>query len=289
MRKVIEFFTRFPVWTNVLLFSVLIFGGISLQNLRYSTFPEISPNRIIVQVLYPGASPEEVEEGVILKVEENLDGLDGIERITSTSSENVGTVQVETISGMDIDKILTDVKNAVDRINSFPLGAEKPVVYEQKFRSRALTIVVYGDADLTSLKIFAESLRDALIDQPEISQVNIQGYPGLELSIEVSESNLRRYQLSFDEITRRVQAENVNLSGGKLDTRDEEILIRAYGREYLATDVENIILRGDHEGNLIRLKDVATVHERWEDTPNKSFYNGQTAVIIDIQKNVSFP
>ena len=284
MNRIIDFFIRFPVWTNVLLFGVFLFGGLALSNLRYSTFPEISPNRITIQVLYPGASPEEVEEGVILKVEENLDGLDGIERVTSTSTENVGVVIVETISGADMDKVLTDVKNAVDRINSFPLGAEKPVVFEQKFRSQALSIVLFGETDLLTMKMRAEEMRDALLASPEISQVAISGYPGLEISIEVTEADLRRYQLTFDEIARRVQSENVNLSGGKFETADEEILIRAYGKEYLAAELGNLVLRGDAEGNLIRLQDVAKVREGWADSPDRSYYNDKTAVVLNISK-----
>ncbi|NQV16430.1 efflux RND transporter permease subunit [bacterium] len=284
MKRIIEFFAQFPVWTNVLLFGILLFGGFALKNLRYSTFPEIAPNNLVIQVIYPGASPEEVEEGVILKIEENLDGLEGIERVTSTSSENIGTVNVETIRGSDMDKVLTDVKNAVDRISSFPLGAEKPVIYERKFRSRALSIVLYGETDLQTMKVFAEDLRDKLIASPDISQVGIQGYPGIEISIEVSEADLRRYHLTFDEITRRVQLENVNLSGGKLETRDEEILIRAYGRKYEAAELSNLIIRGDNEGNLIYLKNVATIRERWADSPDKTYYNGGTAVVLNIDK-----
>ena len=284
MRRVIEFFARYPIWTNVLLVSVLLFGGLALSNLRYSTFPEIAPNRIIIQVLYPGASPEEVEEGVILKIEENLDGLDGIERVTSTSSENVGSVNIEAFRGADMDKVLTDVKNAVDRIGSFPVSAEKPVVYQQKFRSRALSIVLFGETDLKTMKVFAENMRDELLASPEISQVAIQGYPGLEISIEVSEANLRRYQLTFDEISRRVQSENVNLSGGKFETRDEEILIRAYGREYEAAELGNLVIRGQSDGNLIFLKDVATIRERWADSPDKTYYNGHTAVVLNVSK-----
>lgn len=284
MKRVIEFFAKYPVWTNVLLVGVLLFGWITLGNLRYSTFPEIEPNRISIQVLFPGASPEEVEEGVILKIEENLDGLDGIERVTSNSRENIGTVSVETISGADMDKVLTEVKNAVDRISSFPLGAEKPVVFQQKFRSQALSIILYGETDLRTMKIYAEELRDRLIASPAISQVAIRGYPGIEISIEVSEADLRRYKLSFDEIARRVQAENVNLSGGKFETQDEEILIRASGREYTAAELENLVLRGDSDGNLIYLQDVATIRERWADSPEKTYYNGQTAVVINVDK-----
>lgn len=284
MKRLIEFFIRYPIWTNVLLFGVLLFGFLALRQINYSTFPEIAPNTIIIQVAYPGASPEEVEEGVVLKIEENLDGLDGIERVTSVSRENFGTVTVETLSEADLDKVLTDVKNAVDRINSFPLGSEKPVIFEQKFRSRALSIVLFGEADLFNLKVIAENLRERLLATEEISQVAIEGIPNLEFSIEVSEANLRRFQLTFDELARKVAAENVNLSGGKFDTRDEEILIRANARKYYAEELENLVIRGGSEGTVIYLRDVATVRETWEDVPDKSYYNDRTAAVINIDK-----
>ena len=284
MKRAVEFFIRYPIWTNVLMISTLLFGFVSLNRIKYSTFPEVTPNIITIQVAYPGASPEEIEEGVVLKIEENLDGLDGVERVTSVSSENFGTVNVETIKDADLDKVLTEVKNAVDRINSFPLGAEKPVVFEQKFRSRALSIVLYGEADLFNMKTIAENLREELLATPQISQVEIEGIPGLEFSIEVSEADLRRYQLTFDEIARKVAAENVNISGGKLETTDEEILIRAYGRDYYAAELENLALRGNDDGTVIYLKDVAVVREKWEDVPDKTYYNGRTAAVLNIEK-----
>lgn len=284
MKRVVEYFIKYPVWTNVLMVSILLFGFIALRNINYSTFPEVTPNLITIQVVYPGASPEEVEEGVVLKIEENLDGLDGIERVTSVSREDVGVVNVETLKDANIDKVLTEVKNAVDRINSFPLGAEKPVVFEQKFRSRALSIVFYGDADLFNMKTIVENVREELLATPDISQVDIQGVPNLEFSIEVSEADLRRYRLTFDEIAQRVAAENVNISGGKIETADEEMLIRSYGRNYRAKELENIIIRGNQDGTVLYLKDVANVREKWEDVPDKTYYNGRTAVVLNIEK-----
>jgi len=204
MNRLIEFFIRYRIWANVLMFSIFGFGLIAFNQMKYSFFPEMEPDFIIVQVVYPGAAPEEVEEGVILKIEENLDGLEGIERLTSTSSENFGVVNVEITSSADLDKVLTDVKNAVDQINSFPIGIEKPVIFEQKFRTRALSVVVFGETDLYNLKYIAENFKDELMATPEISQVAIQGLPDLEFSIEVSEANLRRYQMTFDEISRAV-------------------------------------------------------------------------------------
>ncbi|MBZ0181984.1 MAG: efflux RND transporter permease subunit [Melioribacteraceae bacterium] len=284
MKNVIEFFTKYKVWTNVVLFSVVGFGLLFFYNMRYSSFPEIPPDVITIQVVYPGASPEEVEEGVILKIEENIDGIEGIERITSTSRENFGTVSVELIKDTDLEKALNDVKNAVDRISSFPIGAEKPIIFEQKFRTRAISVVLYGDADLFNLKYMADQFRDKLLATEAISQVNIEGVPNIEFSIEVSEENLRKYGLTFDEIARVVGATNINISGGKFDTTEEEILIRAYGKEYQAKELANLVIRGNRDGSVIYLKDIAKIKERWEDVPDKTYYNNRPAIILNIDK-----
>ncbi|NIR49948.1 efflux RND transporter permease subunit, partial [candidate division KSB1 bacterium] len=284
MRKTISFFVKYSVWSNVVLFGILGFGIIYFIQIKYSFFPEIPPDVITIQVAYPGASPEEVEEGVVLKIEENLDGLEGIERITSVSQENFGTVNVEITKDAEIDNVLADVKNAVDRINSFPRDSEKPVIFEQKFRSRALSVVLYGETDLYHLKYIAENLRDRLLATDDISQVTIDGLPRLEFSIEVSEADLRRYNMSFDEIATAVGAANINISGGKFDTQAEEILIRAYGRNYFAKELENLPVRGEEGGTVIYLKDVADVREKWEDVPDKTYYDGRNAVVLTVDK-----
>lgn len=284
MKKVIAFFIKYPIWANVIMISTFGFGLIFMSQIRFSFFPEVEPDRLSIQVIFPGASPEEVEEGVILKIEENLDGLDGIDRVTSASRENFGLVNVELRKGEDIDKVLADVKNAVDRINSFPRGIEKPVIFEQKFRTRSLSIVLYGETDLYNLKYIADNLRDELLAAPEISQVTIEGLPNLEFSIEVSEADLRRYRLTFNEIANAVAQANINISGGKFETTEEEILIRAYGRNYYAKELQDIVVRGNPDGTAIHLNDVATIREQWEDVPDKRYYNSSTAVILNIDQ-----
>jgi len=284
MQKFISFLVKYPVWSNVILYSTIGFGLISLLQMRYSFFPEIQTGIIQIQVAYPGASPQEVEEGVILKIEENLEGIEGIDRITSISRENIGSVNVEAETGDDISRLLADVKNAVDRISSFPQGSEKPVIFEQKFRSRTLSIVLYGETNLYNLKVIAENMRDDLLASPKISQVAIAGLPKPEISIEVSELNLRRFQLTFNEIANAVRSANINISGGKFETTEEEILIRAYGRKYFAKELENIPIRGNRDGTVTYLKDVAVVKERWEDIPDKSYYNGRNSVVLSVDK-----
>lgn len=284
MRRVIAYFIRYPIWVTVLMASVMLFGVLALSQIRFSFFPENQPTVIIVEVVYPGAAPEEVEEGVILKIEENLDGLQGVERVTSISKENSGVVTVELVLGADTDEVLADIKNAVDRINSFPVDAEKPIIYERKFRSRSQSLGIYGETNRHNLKYMAEELRDELLATDEISQVILTGLPAQEFSIEVSEADMRRYQLTFDEIRQAVNQANVNISSGKIDSDDEEILIRAWGRDYYADDLLDIPVRGNPDGTVIYLSDIATVKEQWADVPNKSYYNGQYAVVLDINQ-----
>ncbi|MCK5125750.1 MAG: efflux RND transporter permease subunit [candidate division Zixibacteria bacterium] len=284
MQRVIAYLIRYPIWVTVLMSGVLLYGVLSLSQMRFSFFPESQPKVINIEVVYPGAAPEEVEEGVVLKIEENLDGLQGVERVTSISRENSGIVTAELVLGADIDKILADIKNAIDRINSFPADAEKPVIYEQKFRSRSQSLGLSGETNRYNLKYMAEELRDELLATDEISQVTLAGLPALEFSIEVSEANMRRYQLTFDEIRQAVSQANINISSGKIDSDDEEILIRAWGRDYYADDLLDIPVRGNPDGTIIHLGDIATVREQWADVPNKSYYNGQYAVVLDINQ-----
>ncbi|TFH42996.1 MAG: efflux RND transporter permease subunit, partial [Lysobacterales bacterium] len=285
MRRIVSFFVRYPIWVTVAMFSIIGFGLISLGQLRYSFFPEIPPDTVSIQVVYPGASPEQVSEGVVLKIEEALDGLDGVDRVTSVSRENFGTVTVESIKDTDMDRLVADVKNAVDRINSFPVDIEKPVIFEQKFRIRALSLVIYGESDLRNLKYVTEDLRDVLMATEEISQVNIDGLPELEISIDVSEAVMRRYGLTFGEIADAVAKTNIDISGGKFETSDEEILIRAYGRDYYAEDLLDIPIRGNSGGTVVYLRDIATIRERWEDIPDKLYYNGQTSLVLNVDQS----
>lgn len=284
MRKVIGYLVRYPIWVTVMMFSIVLFGLISLGQLRYSFFPEIPPDAVTIQVTYPGASPEEVSEGVILRIEEALDGLDGVDRVTSVSQENFGTVTIESVKDTDMDRLVTDVKNAVDRINSFPADIEKPIIFEQKFRTRALSVVLYGKADLHNLKYISEDLRDQMLATEEISQVSIEGLPEREISIEVAEADLRRYNLTFDEIASAVARWNVDISGGKMETADEEILIRAYGREDYADGLLSIPVRGNSLGTAVYLRNVATINEQWEDIPDKRYYNGSPSLILNVDQ-----
>ncbi|MCP4547243.1 MAG: efflux RND transporter permease subunit [bacterium] len=284
MRSIITFFVRHRIWVNVLMLSVMFFGFISLKQMRYSFFPETKPDVITVRVIYPGASPSEVAEGVTLKIEETLDGTEGVDRLTSISSEGLSVVSVQSRLGADMDRLVADVKNAIDAIGSFPLDAEEPIVSQQRFRSRSLSIALYGDLDLYNLKTITDEMRDRLLSADAVSQVDLRGLPGLEFSIEVSEERLRQYNLRFDEIAQAVRKFNINLSGGKFDTVKEEILIRTWGRGYKPEDLLTIPLRTDPSGGVVALGDVAEIRELWRDDPQRMFYNDHPAVFLNIDQ-----
>jgi len=287
MTALVRFFVRYPIWGNTIMVATFGFGILSFLGMKYSFFPEMRPDIIQVQVPFPGASPREVEEGVVLKIEENLEGLEGIERITSLSREHRGTVTIEIQSDADLRQVLSDVKNAVDQISSFPQDAEKPIIFEQKLRTRVLSVILFGEANLSDLKRMAEEFRDRLLASDHISQVTLGGLPRIEFSVELSESAMRKYGLTFSEVADAIREWNLNVSGGKIDTDREELLIRSYQRTYQAHGLQKIPIRASSNGQVLLLSDLATIEEKWEDDPTRSFYNGKNAVILTIDKTQS--
>ncbi|MEM9831888.1 MAG: efflux RND transporter permease subunit [Bacteroidota bacterium] len=286
MRKIVEFFVRYPIWANAILIIIIIFGVLGYLSINKSFFPELPPNKIAVRVTYPGASPEEMEEGITIKVEESLKGITGIEEVTSKSSENSATINIETRDDYDIDEVLAEVKNAVDGIPSYPVGAEPPIVTKDRggFSSSAAFLTLKGPADLKALKQKAEKIEDDLLNSGEISQVEIYGYPPLEISIEVSEDDLQRYNLTFAQVANAVRFNNRDISGGSIKTLEEEIRIRANSREYAPEEIGRIILRANPDGSNLLLKDIANIKFQFADTPNKSYSNGQVATSISVRK-----
>ncbi|MBD3418696.1 MAG: MMPL family transporter [Chitinivibrionales bacterium] len=284
MKKLVEYFIKYPVWANVLMGAILVFGASSLLNMKTSFFPELESKVITVTVTYPGASPTEIEEGIVLKIERNLEGIQGIDRTSSVSRENIGIITVEVGDKYSVDKAYDDIKNAIDRIADYPEGAEKPLVAAQKFRARTISVALFGDADLWSLKERAEEFREQLIAVEGISQVSLQGLPSREIAIEASESDMRRYKLTFADIAQAVRAANIDISGGTLRTPEESILIRAYGRKDFADEVGDIILRSLEDGTILRVRDIASVREKWEESPNLTFLNNQRAIVVTVDK-----
>ena len=286
MRKVVEFFVKYPIWANAILAVIIIFGTLGLLSIKMSFFPETPERDITVRVAYPGASPEEMEEGITIKVEEALKGVNGIEEVTSTSSENTASIRVRTMDDYDIDEVLAEVKNAVDGINSYPVGAEPPTVFKDRSfgSTRVAFLTLRGNADLKVLKEKAELIEDDFLNSGVISQVSLFGYPDLEISVEVKEETLSRYGLTFSQVANAIRFNNRDISGGSIKTLEEEIRIRANSKENAPEEIGRIILRANPDGSNLLLRDIANIDLKFADTPNRSFSNNQRAVSINVEK-----
>jgi len=288
MRKIVETFVRFPFYANLIVLFLLIVGGISLATMKLSFFPERPSKMIYVRVAYPGASPVEMEEGVTSRIEEAVRGIPGIYEITSTSSENSASVQIEITGEIDIDETLIEVKNAVDGISSFPTAAERPIVYKQRTTSPAARLIVTGDVDLLTLKDYAQQIEEDFLSSGYISQVSLSGYPELEISVEAHEETLLRYGLTFGQLQNAISQNNRDVSGGQLRSIDEEMLIRLRSRSADPNKIGEIILKANSDGSVIRIRDVATVKKKFSDiSPNKSLEQGNPVISISVSKLIS--
>ncbi|MEO0571399.1 MAG: efflux RND transporter permease subunit [Bacteroidota bacterium] len=283
MRKLISYFIRYHVAVNVIIISFFIFGIVGALSLKSSFFPLTESKNVLINITYPGASPQEIEEGIVLKIEDNLKGLQGVDRVTSTSSENAGSINVEIEKGYDIDFMLLEVKNAVDRVPTFPTGMEPLVVSKLEAVRQTITFAVSGDAiSLATLKQIGRQVENDLRAIDGISQIAVSGYPEEEIEIAVNENNLLAYNVSFDEVAQAVANANLLVTGGNIKTSAEEYLIRANNRSYYGKELSNIVVRGDVSGRTIRLKDVAEIRDRFSETPNASYYNGDLSVNVTI-------
>ncbi|RLD23637.1 MAG: AcrB/AcrD/AcrF family protein [Bacteroidetes bacterium] len=287
MKKAIAFFIQHPLWANALIVLTVIFGLLSLFSMGSSFFPELTPNQVFVNVFYPGASPEEMEEGVTIKIEEAVKGINDIDEIQSISSENSARITIIAYQGSDMENMLAEVKNAVDGINSFPVGAEKPIVFKQKshpMSERAAFVSIIGDVDNFTLKQYADDFEDQLLKSKEISQIEISGLPALEISIEVNEDELQRYNLRIEDLVSAVRANNRDISGGNIKAADEELIIRSRAKSIDPHVIEQIPLRAGSTGSYVSIGDVATVKLQFEESPIKSMMNGKNSVTLAVKK-----
>jgi len=283
MKKVIAYFIKYPVAVNVVIFAFFIFGIVGALNLKSSFFPLTDSRVISINLFYPGASPQEMEEGVVLKVEDNLKGLVGIDRVTSVSRENSASITIEVEKGKNIDIVLADVKNAVDRVPSFPSGMEPPVVAKREMVRSTINFIISGDnISLKTLKEQARIIENDLRSIKGISQVSISGFPDEEIEIALRETDLRAYNLSFEQVANAVRQSNILTTGGTIKTDAEEYLIRARNRKYYGEELTHLVIKSDMSGNTIRLKDVANVKDIWSENPDRIFYNGKSAINISV-------
>ncbi|WP_147676274.1 efflux RND transporter permease subunit [Algibacter pacificus] len=283
MRKLITYFIRYHVAVNIFIIAFVVFGIIGILSLKSSFFPLTESKIINVNVTYPGASPQEIEEGVVLKIEDNLKGLKGIDRVTSVSKENSGTITVEIEKGENIDFMLLEVKNAVDRVPSFPTGMEPLIVAKQEAIRETISFALSGkDIPMTTLKQLGRQVENDLRAIDGISQITVTGYPEEEIEIAVNETSLLAYNISFSDVSKAVSASNILVTGGNIKTDSEEYLIRANNRSYYGKELSNIIVKASGDGKVVRLRDVAVIRDRFSETPNATYFNGELAVNIAV-------
>jgi multidrug efflux pump subunit AcrB len=288
MKRFLEFFIKYPITVNVMLFGALIFGAVAWNKLNSTFFPLIPERFIVVNAIYPGASPVEIEEGVVNKIEENLKGISGIERFTSSSSENLATITVEVERNSNSKEVLDDVENAVNQISSFPGNMEPVTVFLRENLTLTITFGLTGEnLSLSSLKSTARDLEDALRKLKGISKVQLLGLPSEEIEIAVNQEEMRAYGLDFNSISTAVASGNLDITGGKIKTDEEELLIRARYKSYDPLDLLKVVIKADPEGRVVRLGDLATVKRQFADEPAGVALNGNTAVKILINNTDS--
>jgi len=282
MKGPLAWMARNHVASNLLMM-VFVVGGLILGlSIKQEVFPEIVLDRVQVQVPYPGAGPEEVEEGILLKIEEALTEVDGIKQLKSLAREGLGTVTAEVRLGEEPEQVLQDVRNAVDRISTFPLDAEEPLVATLLNRSEVISVVVYGDLSEKSLRERAEGIRDELLELPQITQADLGGVRPYEISVEISEEMLRRHNLTLEQVARRIRAASVDLPGGTIKAKGGQILLRTKERRYFGPGYEEIVLLQNPDGIQVRLGEIATVRDAFAETDQFARFDGKPAAMVKV-------
>lgn len=312
MRNFIAFFIKYPIWSNAIKILVIGFGAIiTAFFIQSSFFPESESETINIELVYPGASPEEIELGVVRRIEENLTGIQGLQRFQSTSQENSGAVTIEVEDGYPTDEALEDVKNAVERINSFPLGLEPPVVSKRPVIETAYEMSLSGDVDLKTLKSIARDVEEELRNLPneeiiiegddfwtrigknlsnffrnpsKISQIELSGFPAEEIVMSLSQEKLRAYNLTFDQVSNAIASANLDLTAGSIKTDDEEILLRLKNKNYYAEKLMDVVVASLPSGEKITISDVGKIRNTWAENPKRSYVDSKPAVIIKVNK-----
>lgn len=287
-RGLIAWFAHNPVAANILMMLFLVGGVISLSSMRSETFPSIDPLMITVAVPYPGATPYEVADGITKRVEEALVGIDGVKRISSTASEGAGTIQVELEDFADGDNVYNEVETAVNSLSDFPPeDAETPVITKVKVTPDVMTLALHGDVSEHTLKFWAETIEDELQLLPGVALTNLSGIRDYQISIEVSENALRTYGLTLQDVRNTVAAFSTDIPAGMIEAQQGDILLRIQEKRYTGEEFGKIVLKTLPDGSKLRLKDVGTVIDGFEDVNLISRFNGERAAFINISRNES--
>ncbi|MBI9090496.1 MAG: efflux RND transporter permease subunit [Desulfobacterium sp.] len=275
------------VTVNLIMVFLIVAGLYTVLDMRREMFPQFAVDMINISVDYPGASPDEVEEGICIKVEEQLKGIEDVTKIRSNAYEGRGSITLEIEPGVDLQDKMDEISTEVDLIDSFPEEAEDPVIIEIKNQNPAITVAVFGNVGEDALRQAAEKIRDDLVDTDTVSMAELIGTREYEISVEVSEASLRRFNLSFDDVARAVRTGSMDLPGGRIKSKGREFIIRAKGRLYHGEEFEAIPVITREDGTVVTLGQVARVVDGFEDTEIKARFNGMPAALVQVNRTSS--
>lgn len=282
MNAFLAWFVKNPVAANLLMLIVIAAGLVSVGSIDNEFFPDIQPNIVRVDVPYPGAGPLEVEEQICIKIEEALSDVQGIKEVKSTASQGFGSVNIETVEGWDIQRMVNDVKSRVDAISTFPVDSERPIVSDLSMGSPVVDLVVFGGHNEQAIKQLAMSIKDELSQLPGVSQVQLGGTRDSVVSVEIPENALLAHGLSFGDIAAIIRDSSLNLPAGQMRNRTGDIQLQIYGQDYQARDFENIVVVNHRDGSQVTLGQIATITDTFEEKNFLVEYEGQIAAQLTV-------
>jgi multidrug efflux pump subunit AcrB len=280
MNRLIAWWANNPIAANLLMIGILLAGAVGFNNMEREAFPMFNTSRVAIEVAWPGAAPQEVEEQIIIRMEQALTSLATVRLIYATAEEGFGRLEIHSYPSIAIDAFLDEVKNTIDAVTGLPRDIEPPRVRRVQFRQEMIRVAVHGDLPERQLNRFARTLRDEMQSLPYVSLVELFGTRREEVSIELSETALRRYGLTFGEVAEAIRASSVNVSGGSIRTQTGDVLLRARNLADDQDDFSRIVIRQTEGGGIIRVGDVARVVDGFEDEEILATLNGQSAVLL---------
>lgn len=281
----IAWFAKNHVAANLLMITILLTGIFSIKSsIPLEVFPSFESEIVNVSVSLRGSTPEDAEQGVAIRIEEAVQDLEGIEKITSTSVEGGASVRIEADSSTDVRDLLADIKSRVDAINTFPADAEKPVTAIAQRIRNVISVTIASDYGEKEIREFAEQVRDDLLRLPQVTQVALDAVRDYEISIDINQSKLEQYQLTLSEISTAISNSSVDISAGNVRTDGGDVLIRNKGQAYRRDEFEKIVIKTNTDGTFLYLEDIAQVNDGFEETPLRARFNGQQGALIDVYR-----
>ena len=284
MKGVVAWFAENHVTANLLMIFILVAGIATGLTMKLEVFPETSLDRISISMAYPGASPAEVEEGIVRRIEESVAGLAGIKRIDSVAREGAGFISIEVIKDWDLKELLDEVKAEIDRITTFPEEAEEPVVREMTHKHQVINVAVYGDVPEWTIKHLTEKIKDEIINLSGITYAELSGIRQAEIHIEISEETLRRYRLTLGKVAESVRRASLDLPAGSVKTAGGEILVRTKGRRYHASDYHDVAVITRADGSKVTLGQIANLKDGFEDVDITSQFQGKPSGVVEVYR-----